>query len=165
MEIIKYVVQQGDSLYGIAEKFGLRPHTILWGNFAALEGNVHALSPGQELNILPIDGVLHEYKEGETLSGIANFYGVEVSDIVDWPGNNLDPSSLGSDASEIPEGTALVVPGGKGEVIDMTGGQITRANPAVASILGPGACPTVYDGPVGTGTFIYPTVERYLFRL
>jgi murein DD-endopeptidase MepM/ murein hydrolase activator NlpD len=162
MEIIKYVVQQGDSLYGIAEKFGLKPHTILWGNFAALEGNVHALSPGQELNILPIDGVLHDYNEGETLSGIADFYGVDESEILDWPGNNLDPSSMSSDASGIPEGTALVVPGGKGEVVDMTGGQITRANPAVASILGPGACPTVYDGPVGTGTFIYPTVERYL---
>lgn len=161
MEIIKYVVQQGDSLYGIGEKFGLRPHTILWGNFEALEGNVHSISPGQELNILPVDGVLHEFAEGETLSGIADYYGVTVQDIIDWPGNNLDPA-VDVDAPAIPEGTALVVPGGTGEVVDMTGGQITRSNPAVASILGPGACPTVYDGPVGTGTFIYPTVERYL---
>jgi len=161
MEIIKYTVQQGDSLYGIAEKFGLKPHTILWGNFEELEGNIHTLKIGQELNILPIDGVLHAWVEGETLSGVADHYGVEVQDIIDWPGNNLDPA-IDPSTPDIAAGTALVVPGGQGEVIDMTGGQITRSNPAVASILGPGACPTVYDGPVGTGTFIYPTVEHYL---
>ncbi|MBN1267909.1 MAG: M23 family metallopeptidase [Anaerolineales bacterium] len=161
MEIIKYIVQAGDSLYGIAEKFGLRPHTILWGNFEALEGNVHGLQVGQELNILPVDGVLHDWAEGETLTGVADNYGVEVQDIIDWPGNSLDPA-INPDDPQIAEGVALVIPGGKGEVVDMTGGQISRSNPAVASILGPGACPTVYDGPVGTGTFIYPTVEHYL---
>jgi len=161
MEIVNYVVQAGDSLYGIAEKYGLRPHTILWGNYSELGGDVHSLKPGQELNVLPVDGVLHTYNEGESLKGIADAYNVDVKAIIDWPGNNLDPA-INVDIPELPGGMVLVVPAGTGEVVDMTGGQITRTNPASASILGPGACPAVYDGAVGTNTFIFPTVERWV---
>ncbi|HOD43344.1 MAG TPA: LysM domain-containing protein, partial [Anaerolineaceae bacterium] len=56
-EITTYVVQQGDTIFGIAEKFNLNPATILWGNQETLGDNPHFLSPGQELNILPMDGV------------------------------------------------------------------------------------------------------------
>src|SRR4030067_55045 len=52
-EIIKYTVQDGDSVFGIAEKFGLKPQTILWGNYNILADDPHSLRPGLELNILP----------------------------------------------------------------------------------------------------------------
>ncbi len=39
---------------------------------------------------------------------------------------------------------------------------ITRENPAVASIYGPGACEAVMDGPVGSGVFIWPTTETWI---
>ena len=39
---------------------------------------------------------------------------------------------------------------------------MTRENLAVASIYGPGACESVMDGPVGSGTFLWPTSERYI---
>jgi len=31
-EVIKYTVVEGDTVFGIAEKFGLKPETVLWGN-------------------------------------------------------------------------------------------------------------------------------------
>ncbi|MDD2921629.1 MAG: LysM domain-containing protein, partial [Anaerolineales bacterium] len=41
-EIVKYVVQDGDTVFGIAEKFGLEPQTILWGNFDILYDDPHS---------------------------------------------------------------------------------------------------------------------------
>ena len=38
--ILKYVVQAGDSLFGISNRFGLEPETVLWGNFDILEDNI-----------------------------------------------------------------------------------------------------------------------------
>lgn len=161
LDIIKYQVQQGDSVFGIAEKFDLKPETILWGNNAVLKDNPHALKPGQELNILPVDGTLHEWSEGETLTGVADYFDVSTEAIIDWPGNDLD-MDIDLQNPDIQAGVSLVVPGGHRELVSWTGGQISRSNPAVAKILGPGACPAVYDGPIGTGVFIYPTVCHYL---
>ncbi|MBP7694375.1 MAG: LysM peptidoglycan-binding domain-containing protein, partial [Anaerolineales bacterium] len=55
--IEKYVVQKGDTVFGIAAKYNIKPDTILWGN-PELVDNVTLLRPGKELNILPIDGAL-----------------------------------------------------------------------------------------------------------
>src|SRR5665811_184709 len=35
-QILVYVVQKGDTLFGIAEKFNLKPQTMLWGNYNCL---------------------------------------------------------------------------------------------------------------------------------
>ena len=32
-EITTYTIQKGDTIFGIAEMFGLKPETILWGNY------------------------------------------------------------------------------------------------------------------------------------
>ncbi|HQP46895.1 MAG TPA: M23 family metallopeptidase, partial [Flexilinea sp.] len=56
-------------------------------------------------------------------------------------------------------GTWLIVPGGSREFTNWSAPFITRENPAVASIYGPGACQSVMDGPVGSGVFIWPTTE------
>jgi LysM repeat protein len=161
LDVLKYVVQSGDSLFGIAEKFGLKPETLLWGNYDVLADDPHALQPGQELDILPIDGTSHAWIQGESLEKVASFFGVTAQDILDWPGNHLDPEMDVSNPSIAP-GTLLVVPGGKREMSTLYRPRITRANPAVARILGPGACGSVYDGPTGTGTFIWPTPLHYL---
>ena len=55
LEIVKYTVLEGDTVFGIAEKFGLAPETILWGNYYILLDDPHGLKPGQELNILSVN--------------------------------------------------------------------------------------------------------------
>jgi murein DD-endopeptidase MepM/ murein hydrolase activator NlpD len=161
MDILHYVVQSGDTLFGIADKFGLKPATILWGNWSALSGDPHLLRTGQDLNILPVDGTLHIWNAGEGLSGVAAFYHVTPQDIIDWPGNHLDPG-LDPDNPDIAPGTALVVPGGTRETPDWRTPRIPRSNPASAKILGAGYCGQVVDGPVGGGTFIWPTPGHWI---
>lgn len=161
MKIMKYVVQAGDTLFGISEKFALKPESVLWANFGVLKDDPHRLQPGQELNVPPVDGVLHSWSTGEGLSSVAKFYGVSPQDVIEWPGNGLDPD-IDLSNPPIDAGTLLVIPGGKREIVTWSAPRITRSNPAVASVLGPGACGSVYDGPIGTGTFIWPAPSHYL---
>lgn len=154
--LLKYLVQRGDTLFGIADKFGLKPESILWGNWYELDGDPHFIAPGQDLIILPVDGTLHRWSAGEGLNGVATFYGVTAQDILDWPGNDLDPS-MDPANPDIDEGRGLIVPGGKREPPSWQLVRITRSNPAVANILGPGACSAVSNGPIGDGAFGWPT--------
>jgi murein DD-endopeptidase MepM/ murein hydrolase activator NlpD len=161
IEITQYVVEDGDTLFGIADKFGLKPETILWGNYDVLRDDPHTLRPGQQLNILPVDGTLYKWNEGDGLNGVASFFGVTAEDIINWPGNNLDPETDPT-SPNIEPGTPLVIPGGHRELVTWSAPRITRSNPSVAKILGPGACGALYDGPVGTGSFIWPSANHYL---
>jgi len=94
-EIITYTVQAGDTIFGIAEMFGLKPETILWGNYYLLADDPHRLTPGQELNIMPENGTYHRWSEGEGLNGVARGYNVTPETIINWPGNHLDAATLG----------------------------------------------------------------------
>jgi hypothetical protein len=163
-EVIKYTVLAGDSVFGIADKFGLKPETVLWGNYYILLDDPHALQPDQELNILPVDGTYHEWQVGEGLNGISQYYGVAPEDILNYPANNLDPATIGDFANpNIEPGTWLVIPGGRREYIVWSAPLgITRENPASARVLGPGACDPVSGGAVGFGTFIWPANNHYL---
>lgn len=159
IEVITHEVKQGDTLFGIASNYGLTPETILWGNFETLKDNPHGLKPDQVLNILPVDGTYYQWHEGDTLDGVATFFGVEPEAIVDWPGNDLNPG-MNYDEPGIEPGTWLVVPGGAREFVSWQAPRVSRANPAAARVLGPGYCGQVVDGAVGTGTFAWPAPGR-----
>jgi hypothetical protein len=162
-EIVRYVVQPGDTIFGIAEMFNLSPETVLWGNYYILADDPHRLKPDQVLNILPVDGVYYEWHAGDGLNSVADFYGVVPEVIIDWPGNNLDPETIGDWAyPNIQPSAWLVIPGGKREFVSWSAPRITREDPAVASVLGPGACEPIFDGPIGDGTFIWPSIEKYV---
>ena len=163
-EILKYTVLDGDSVFGISEKFGLKPETILWGNYYVLLDNPHALKPGQELSILPVDGTYHEWQQGEGLNGVAKYYGVTPEDIINYPANNLDEATIGDYAApNIAPGTWLIVPKGRREFVSWSAPLgVTRENPASARVLGEGACDPVSGGAVGYGTFIWPANKHYL---
>ena len=108
-ELITYTVQPNDTPIGIADKFGIKPETILGGN-AYLSEESSALQAGETLVILPIDGVLHDVGEGETLEDLANLYGVTVDDIIAYEPNRLEfPYRLYP-------GTEIMIPGGVREV-------------------------------------------------
>lgn len=163
-ELSTYTVQDGDTVFGIAEKFGLEPQTILWANYNVLLDDPHSLQPGQELNILPVDGVYWEWLGGIPFGEWAEFYGVNAADIIEYPGNNLDPNSVGDyNNANIKAGTWLIIPGGKRDFVSWSAPLgVTRENPASARVLGAGACDPVTGGAVGYGSFIYPTNKHYL---
>ena len=163
-DVVKYTVQDGDTIFGISEKFGLKPQTVLWGNYYILLDDPHALKAGQELNILPVDGTYHEWNEGEGLNGVASYYGVKPEDIINYPANNLDAAAIGDYAApNIKPGTWLVVPGGARQFVSWSAPLgVTRENAAYARVLGAGACDPVTGGAVGFGTFVWPANKHYL---
>ncbi len=99
--IITYMVQEGDTVSEVAEKFDLSTNTILWENKI---GPRDFIKPGQELVILPVTGVTHTIKRGDTLNAIASKYRAKGDDI-------LEVNKLG-DASELRIGAKVVVPDG-----------------------------------------------------
>ena len=164
-EMVKYVVQKGDTVSGIAEMFGLKSKTIYAANYEILQDDPHSLRPGQELRILPMDGVYWEWLGGIPFGQWAAYFNVKPEDIINYPGNNLDLAVVGDPQNaNIKVGTFLIVP--NGEYQYHTPGQmplgITRTNPASAQVAGNGSCGPVEGGAVGTGTFAYPTDKHTL---
>jgi murein DD-endopeptidase MepM/ murein hydrolase activator NlpD len=96
-----YVVLSGDTISTIASSFGLSSSTILWANDL---GTNDYIRPGQELAILPTDGVEHDVTSGDTLSKLAKKYDVEESEIL--KANKL------ADADALVDGRTILIPGG-----------------------------------------------------
>jgi murein DD-endopeptidase MepM/ murein hydrolase activator NlpD len=157
VDVITYTVQQGDTLFGIADNFGLKPETLLWGNFETLKDNPHLLKPEMVLNILPTNGVYYQWHEGDSVDRIASEFKTETQAILDYPGNRIDLTEITEGRVNIPSGTWLIIPDGKRPLKDWGPPAISRANPAVARYYGEGACGSVYEGAIGTGTFVWPT--------
>jgi hypothetical protein len=161
-DVISYTVQLGDNLFAIADIFGLKPETILWGNFATLEDNPEILMPDQELNILPVDGTYYQWQQGDTLKAVAEFFKANPQDVLDYPGNHIDLTTVVDGEPVIDPGTWLIIPGGKRALKDWGPPAITRSNPAVARYYGPGSCGAVYEGAIGSGVFVWPTTEHLI---
>jgi len=158
VEILRYTVQSGDAVFSIAKKYGIKPETLLWGNYEVLNDDPHLLKPGQELNILPVDGTYYQWKEGDDIEAVADEFGVEPLAILEWPGNRLDPSN-----PDIDPGAWLVVPGGSRPLRQWLVPDPIRPQAGVGSAYGPGGCSGDYSGgAVGTGGFIWPTSNHYL---
>lgn len=142
-ELITYVVERGDTPRGIADQFDIQPETLLGGN-PQLSEESSLLQTGVELLILPIDGVLHDVRPGDTLENISNDYGVPVEEIIAYEPNNLEfPYRL------YPE-TQILVPGAVREVFVWTPPDLSSVGGT--SWEGRNVTPII----VGTGTFIYP---------
>lgn len=105
-DIQVYTVKSGDTVIGIANKFGLLPETLMWAN-TELENDPDRLSIGDQLNILPVNGVLHIVRPGDTLSSLASKYKVTVDDIV-----NSKLNGLANASTAVVVGTQLVIPNG-----------------------------------------------------
>jgi LysM repeat protein len=143
-EISTYEVQSGDTIYGIAARFGLDPETIMWSN-PDLEKAPDLLSVGQPLTILPTNGVYHQVGEGDTLQGIADTFKADPAAIINYPLNQLDP-----DNPVIVPGQWVVVPGGSKPfipraVIAYTGPIPEGANTGTGAFAWP-ASGTIYQG-------------------
>jgi murein DD-endopeptidase MepM/ murein hydrolase activator NlpD len=158
--VITYTVDQGDNLFVIAEKYDLDPETILWGNFDTLEDNPQFLEPGQVLKILPVNGVYYEWEAGDTVAGIAAEFKVEPEAILSYSGNDVDLTDTVSGTMGLEPGEWVIIPGGTRPLKDWGPPAISRENPASARYYGDGWCGEIYEGAYGTGTFVWPTVDR-----
>ena len=160
-EFVTYVVKSGDSIYSIAESFGLEPASLLWTNTDTLFDNPAFILPGQVMNIPPVDGILWPWIAGNGLNSFAEFYGVTPDVIINWPGNNLSLETIGDFSNpNIPEGTKLFIPGGNRPFIDKLAIIFERETTAVSLIWGEGKCAPTNLGPVGVGTYVWPTTEK-----
>ncbi|MFH0851390.1 MAG: peptidoglycan DD-metalloendopeptidase family protein [Candidatus Peregrinibacteria bacterium] len=100
-EAIVHTVKEGDSLERLSLRYKISKETIAWTNNLREGATIH---PGDELVILPVDGLLHTVKAGQTLLGIAELYDVPAETIAQQ--NKIKGSFLMA-------GQELIIPGGK----------------------------------------------------
>lgn len=76
--LLVYKIQSGDNLSKIAANFGISVNTLFWAN-PNLKNTI--LTPGQEVVILPVNGVLHQVQSDETPESVAQVYGISAEKI------------------------------------------------------------------------------------
>ena len=109
-----YVAKRGDTIDGIANRYGLERESIAWCNSHEL---AQIVRPGDVVNIPPEDGACHTVlrAQGKDIRDIAEQYGVDDPYvIIEAPANNLPgvtPDTL------LPSNTFLFIPGGEGGFI------------------------------------------------
>lgn len=145
-EITDYRVVEGDTISSIAQKFGVSIDTILWENNLK---SVEAIKPKQILRVLPVTGVKHQVRRGETVYSIAKYYSVDAQNIIDYPFNTFSNDEIFA----LTAGQELIVPEGIEPKETFTG--IRNIAKTVAPI----------PGVVGEGNFMWPTAgmitQRY----
>ena len=109
---ITYTIQPGDTLFGIAGAFGLRPETVLWCNYSVFEDNPDLFSVGMELVIPPSDGLITTVTEGDSIDALARQFQVAPEDIVNESSNKLTNVN-----QVLVAGQKLFIPGGQRETV------------------------------------------------
>ncbi len=100
--IVTYKVKSGDTLSGIARKFGVGMMTLWWANKLESKDSLHV---GQVLRIPPVNGLVVTVKDGDTLEALADKHGSTVDRIMTI--NQLEDTTL-------VVGQVLILPGAKG---------------------------------------------------
>jgi murein DD-endopeptidase MepM/ murein hydrolase activator NlpD len=155
-----------ETLLDVAAQHGLRAVTLVWAN--QINDPAAVLPAETPLLVPPVDGVVTQVAETDTLASIAERYGVDVSAITSFASNGVQ-----SDADLRP-GLALCVPGGRlpyrdaaathlvlaGETLDQIADWygVSPATIAFANLL-----PVVEQLPVGQELVIPPADGLYVY--
>ena len=145
-EPVTYIVQRGDAMSVIADKFQVSTETILYNNKDVLNDDPHGLKPGMVLLIPPVDGIYYTWKEGDTIEKVAGEFKAESEDIMEFPGNEVDLVT----PDDIKPGTLILIPGGERELFDWSSLAWSQSSGAGT---GSSACG---GGRPGDGSFIWP---------
>ncbi len=157
-QVLTYLVEFNDSMFGLAAKYDLEPESILWSNYDVLRDDPHSLSPGMELIIPPIDGIYYQWEVGDTFESVAKKLKTDPELIINWIGNDLDLLDPVVEAGEM-----VMVPGGQREFQQWILPTIARGQAGVSSgLYGAGACVGPFEGLYGGGGFIWPTIGHTL---
>jgi len=100
--ISSYTVTHGDTVAGVAARFGVSEGTIREANGLSSTAVLHV---GEVLTILPITGITHIVQSGDTFQSLAKKYDADASDIADY--NNLDMSD------NLVVGSSIIIPNGE----------------------------------------------------
>jgi len=136
LAIRSYVVEDGDTVRTIAQQFGVTNETIIWENDLT---DPDILQVGQELEILPFSGLIHEVRPGDTVASVANSYDALVTDVIS--ANRL------SDPYVIVVGQKLAVPGGY------------RPLPQKVELIPDASAPDTVQAPPGDGEMVAAVVK------
>ncbi len=158
-ELMNYNVIAGDTLFGIALKFGLRPETVLWSNYTTLKDNPDLISIGQQLLIPPQDGLIIAAEQGDTIDGIARRFEVKPEIIAGEPINKLTGLN-----QPLLVGQVIYVPGGQRETVrwQLPKPVEVRRTTAGVKVYRVGRCGEVAIPTLGSGNFIFPANRHYL---
>jgi peptidoglycan/xylan/chitin deacetylase (PgdA/CDA1 family) len=78
--VLQYSIRPGDTLYGIAQRFGLNMNAILTVNPQIV--NPAAIFPGMVINIPSSASMSYTIRPGDTLYGIAQRFGLNINAIL-----------------------------------------------------------------------------------
>jgi murein DD-endopeptidase MepM/ murein hydrolase activator NlpD len=81
--LVDYYVKSGDTLTGIAHRFGITMMTLWWANDLTSKDQLHV---GQHLVVPPVDGLVMTVKAGDTLESISAGAGVDPQTVADYNG-------------------------------------------------------------------------------
>jgi murein DD-endopeptidase MepM/ murein hydrolase activator NlpD len=160
-----YVVQAGDTLLTVALEVGVDVGDLPCAITPAFDHS-QPLVIGDLLEVPPAGWRCHQVGTDESLTQIAARYGLDPSEIIDMPWNQLDASALGE--KPLAEGRYVRVPPPLGEGADggflnfmldqplsvspMTAYAIGGTKPRVNPMIGP----LPEDWPYGSGNFMWP---------
>src|SRR5262249_6672442 len=135
---IVHTVEEGETVRMLAAKYGISPETLMSANGIR---NPDLLQVGQDLTILPTDGVLYTVRQGESIEKVAERFSVDAGDIV-------RANTLGPNPDLVQPGTKLVVPGADPAQAHQTVAGVAQAG---GSASGSGGGDDQGAGTVGSG--------------
>lgn len=150
--VIAYVVENGDTLSTIAEKFGISLNTLLWANNLSAKS---VIKPGNSLTILPVSGISHTVAKGDTITSIAKKYSVSSEEVLAY--NKL----TSSDAISV--GTPLIIPGGVKPAAVVVTKPSTTASVGALFVSTPSTSSSS-TLQVGSAKMLWPTDGTYIVR-
>lgn len=140
-----YTVRSGDTLTGIASRYGISMMTIWWANKLTAKDQLHV---GQKLTIPPVNGLVITVKTGDTLDSIAAQYKVDGPDVLAI--NQLEDPNLVI-------GQTLILPDAAGAPIPTI--KPTTVKPRTNNTnSGSSSCGSCGGGTYGGGAFAWPVV-------
>jgi murein DD-endopeptidase MepM/ murein hydrolase activator NlpD len=144
-----YKVKAGDTLTGIAHRFGVSMMSIWWANQITSKDELHI---GQVLVIPPVSGVVVTVEAGMTLDSLAKKFGTPSDEILSYNGLT-DPNLV--------IGQKLIIPAAIGKAIPTP--KATKA-PVAASTGGGGGGTAIHTPPqtYSGGVFAWPVPGGYI---
>ena len=138
-----YTVTSGDTLTGVASKFGISMMTLYWANQLTSKDALHV---GQVLKIPPVNGLVITVTASDTLDTLAATYKVGATDIYNF--NRLtDPT--------IVVGQVLIIPGAAGAAIPV----VPKVTTTTRTTSGSSGCTSCGVGGSYTGgRFTWPVI-------